>query len=437
LVFTLFHIPYVVLYLIGWAEWDDRAFFSASAANRAICCATLCGIGFLIGYELGALGRAQGAPFVPTPRTPASLFQACQLLVFALFALAALTLIIGMGPELVTYGYAAFMRGEVHGVAEETKRIVSLAVTLAEMGLILYVAGALATHGKIHKGVLIPVMIAGAILFFMLLGSRSRVALLGLPLLCGYHYFVKSIKLWLGIPLFLGAMVLFAVIGVGRSAESLSPVDFYEAYTDYQQKYGVHPLVMTLATTGTSIKTVNVACEFVPDREPYWYGLSVWDSVTMIVPSPFMGLRDRIVPSLWVTYMATGRVGGRQSGWGSSMAMEAYINFGLIGGACFTALIGFMMRRIYDSTLRRPTFVRICILLMSISGMALWCRNYSHHFIRPVVWLSILAWFVWSLTGAARDAPGRDAPSESSTLGAWPDGPDLRDGHEPSGTSGA
>jgi hypothetical protein len=82
--------------------------------------------------------------------------------------------------------------------------------------------------------------------------------------------------------------------------------------------------------------------------------------------------------------------------------MEAYLNFGLLGGSVFMAFLGYIIRRTYDSTLRQPTFLRVCLILIVVTSLALWCRNYSHHFLRPVCWTMVIAWLLWSFFGAAQ-----------------------------------
>jgi hypothetical protein len=200
-------------------------------------------------------------------------------------------------------------------------------------------------------------------------------------------------------------LILFGVVGIGRRAESLAPSDVYAAYKDYRAATGVNPFVASLAEAGSSFKTVNVACAFIPNAEPYWYGRSLLDSTLMIIPSPVAGLRHVVAPSGWVTMRALGDAGAERAGWGSSIAMEAYMNFGLWGGAAFMMFLGYMMRRIYDTTLRRPGFLRVCLMLITLTGLALWCRNYSHHFIRPVCWTMLVAWLIWSVLGG-RARPG-------------------------------
>jgi len=83
------------------------------------------------------------------------------------------------------------------------------------------------------------------------------------------------------------------------------------------------------------------------------------------------------------------------------MAMEAYLNFGMAGGAAFMAAMGYLYRRVYDTMLRRPTFLRICLLLITVTCLGLWCRNYSHGFLRPVGWTMIAAWLLWTGCGGA------------------------------------
>ncbi len=414
IMFTLFHVPYPVLYLLGMADYSHRIFFSPAAANSALCVVVLCLIGFLVGYELGAFGRPAVGFHQRVPRISHSLFQGSEGLFLAVFVAAALILSVTIGPLLLSYGYHGFRRLERYGVGAEAQRFVSLSLTLLRLGATIYIAGCIMRHGKALKGWFLPTLFVGWVAFFTLLGARSEVAVAVLPVLLAHHYFVKPIKLRFGIPLFLGVLVFVGLLRIGRNAKSLSPVDVYEAYNNYRQDTGVDPFVATLHETGGTLSTVNVTCSFVPSHEPFWYGRSLVQSAINIIPSPMAGLRVFVAPSGWVTYRATGRVGGEQAGFGSSIAMEAYLNFGIVGGAALLAAIGVVMRRIYDKALAAPTFLRVCLLLVAVTGLAMWTRNYSHHFLRPVAWTVFVAWVVHALFAGAGGARG---PSRMRTEG--------------------
>lgn len=413
LVFTMFHLPFVVLYLVGLADFTRDVFHSPDTMNRAVYCVLLAGIAFLIGYELGPVGRQQPARFAPVPRVPALQFNVAQALFAAAFVLALAAVALGLGRFILTHGYGGFRRIERY-VGPEAKRWISLALLMLRIAATLYIASCIVHHRKIFKGVLVPGLLILGIGFFLVLGGRSSAATLLIPLLIGRHYFVKPIRLRWGVPLLLGLVVLFGVIGIGRRAESLSPSEVLRAYREYRQETGINPFVASLAETGASVRTVNVTCAYIPTTEPYWLGKSIWNAALMIIPSPIKGLREELAPSAWVTLKATGRVGGETAGWGSSIAMEAYMNFGLYGGALFMMTIGFMMRRIYDTTLRRPTFLRIVLMLITVTSLALWCRNYSHHFFRPVAWTMIAAWLLWSPFGR------RAVSAPSALTPQWP-----------------
>ncbi len=398
LVYTMFHVPYIVFYLVGLADVTRSVFHATESTNRAMCVVVLSGIGFLIGYELGPFGRSQSGSFAPARRVPPTLFQVTQVLFLLTFLIAAFVLVSSLGSAILTHGYGGFRRTERY-VGPETQRWISVCTMSVRIGVMIYLAGCLMHHRKIIKGVFLPALLVIGMGTFLVIGARAQVAAALLPLIIGYHYFVKRIRLWIGIPLFLGMLIMFGVIGIGRRAESLAPSDIFKAYREYRADTGVNPFVASLAETGASYKTVNVVCAYIPSAEPYWYGRSLLDSALQIIPSPVAGLRTSESPSAWVTMRATGRVGREQAGWGSSIAMEAYMNFGMIGGVFFMMIIGFVIRRIYDTTLRRPSFLRVCLMLAAVTSLAFWCRNYSHHFFRPVAWTMVVAWLAWSIAG--------------------------------------
>lgn len=404
IIFTMFHIPYVVFYLIGWADYSDEVFYSAEATNRSMCCVLLCLIGFLIGYELGPAGREDPAQFTPATRISSYMYFGGRLFLFVTAVGAAVGLLVGVGPSLLSLGYLAIRRAGEFGAGEETQRLMGLLQMFMRTGVIIFAAACIMRHRKIVKGPIPLAIVATIVVFFLLTGARSEAAVVAIPLLIGYHHFVRRIRLWLGIPLLAGMVFLFGVIGIGRTAQSLSPSAFYAAYKDYRASTGVNPFVHTLAKTGASLSTVNVACAYVPAHESYWLGSSLARAAWTIVPMPVAGLRGNwLSPSQWVTYRATGRLAGEQrKGWGASIAMEAYVNFGLIGCGVFLAVVGFLLRRIYDRLLRQPTFLWICFYLILMSSMAMWCRNHSAHLFRPVAWTMVIAWAIQMIFGESR-----------------------------------
>lgn len=399
LIFTMFHVPYIVFYLWEWTAWSNTVFHSADATNRGMCVVVMSLVGFMLGYELGPTGRVQPAVFQPVRRIPRPVFSAAQGLLFTTLIVSTLALILGAGSLILTEGYGAMRKVERFGVSAWTDRIIGLTRMASVVAMMIYIVACAMRHRRVVQGVLLPALMVANILFFLVVGHRSGAAILTMPLIYGYHYFVRRIPAWFGVSMLASAIVLFGVIGIGRKAGSISPSVMIRAYQDYRQDVGVSPWVASLAEAGASFKTVNVACTYIPSQEPYWMGRSVLDSLMMVIPSPVVGMRQHIAPATWATFRATGEAGLEVTGWGSSIAMEGYMNFGIIGGAIFVAAVGFMMRRIYDGFLRRPTFLRMYLMLISIGCLSMWIRNYSHHFIRPVVWQMILVWVFWLLCG--------------------------------------
>ncbi len=399
LLYTIFHVPFVVFYLLGWVDWTARVFHSASGMNRGMCVVVMCLIGFMVGYELGPIGRSRAPGIQPARRISNTVMFAARMFLFVSLVVAALALILGVGSLILTQGYEVMRRRERFGISTEQDRWMAIAHGVQSWAIIIYVAACTMRYRRPFHGVLLPGLLGAMSLFYILSGGRSEAAVAIMPFLFAFHYFVRRIPAWLGILMFMGAVALFGLIGVGRKAQSLSPSAMIRAYREYRQDEGVGPLVAALAQSGGSFKTVDVACTYIPSHEGYWRGDSLLSSTLMVIPNPVVAFRQQITPSAWATFRATGEVGGERAGWGSSIAMESYMNFGIVGGAAFMAVVGYMMRRIYDTVLRRPTFLRVCLLMICLSGLSMWVRNYSHHFFRPVAWTMMVAWVFWTLSG--------------------------------------
>lgn len=401
--FTLFHVPFVVLYLIGLADFNDTIFYSPASANRAMCVVVLSLIGFIVGYELGAVGRSQPAVFEPAVRMPETLMRSAGALVIVTVIAGVLVLVIGLGESIGQLGYSGYRRMERY-VGPEMQRLIQLIVgIMVPMTATLYVIASLFHRRRVFTGFVVPSVILAVAGFFALLGARTEAAHMLIPLILGRHYFRKPLKLRIGFPLFALAILAFGFIGIARGASSLAPGDLIRAYTDFRDETGVNPFVAALAETGSSVKTVNVACTYMPSTESHWYGKSLRDAAFKIIPMPVAGLRtDLHVPGGWVTRAATGKSGYETAGWGSSIATEGYLNFGLLGAGFFLMAVGFTYRRIYDALLRRPTYLKACLMMSALAALAFWCRNESQFFFRPVLWTLLLAWLMWSVCGGAQ-----------------------------------
>lgn len=71
--------------------------------------------------------------------------------------------------------------------------------------------------------------------------------------------------------------------------------------------------------------------------------------------------------------------------------MEAYMNFGCVGGIIFFTFLGAIYRYIYEKFLAKPNFLRTVLILALTSSFTLWMRNTVKQSIRALVWSFIVA----------------------------------------------
>jgi oligosaccharide repeat unit polymerase len=74
--------------------------------------------------------------------------------------------------------------------------------------------------------------------------------------------------------------------------------------------------------------------------------------------------------------------------------MEAYMNFGVIGGIFFFILLGKFCRTLYERFLVKPDFLRTVMVLAFTSSFMLWTRNTFITGIRSLAWTFLLAWIL-------------------------------------------
>ena len=148
------------------------------------------------------------------------------------------------------------------------------------------------------------------------------------------------------------------------------------------------------------VLVVGMAMALVPSQHAYWKGTSYLSAIEILLPNILLGFErvqelEGIGP--WITEQAFGATIHTTHGRGGSIAMEAYMNFGFMGGIIFFIFLGMFYRFIYERFLARPDFLRTVLVLAVTSAIMLWTRNTFNQAIRPLVWPCLMALVLQSL----------------------------------------
>jgi len=390
-VFCIFHFSYIVFYAFRLIPYDREVFWAPHQTLRAVFYCICCLCAFLAGYEIIG-GRYQNK--VSTQRlgpVPSLAIPIAKILiVIAIVFYWGVLFSVGLGRVISDYRFLTRIGFVKWG------RLFWVSYNIALVGFAIYCAGSGLLNRKCMVGMLFPLLALGYVVGILLMGDRGGfIRFLPIPLLA-FHYFQRRIKFrWL----ITGVLVLFfvtGVIGMTRAITVLNIPKVVKAYKE-RQPTEYNTITATALEYGASIKTVVIAMELVPSEHPYWYGRTYLESLRLIVPNVIPGIiRKSKGPDVWITETAF-RSLYETHGRGGSIAMEAYMNFGFIGGILFFVFVGLCYRSIYERFLIRPDFMRTVLVLAATGVLVIWIRNTMDIGARTLVWSLLAAWIIKSL----------------------------------------
>lgn len=391
--FCVFHFGYITLYASHLADWDDEVFWAPEKTLKAVLFCIWCLILFLIGYELP--GNRYSRKPIDSQITPCS--HLC-LLAGKIFIVVTILFFWGVlfasGIRNLLSDYQLLIK--VGGLTA-WGRFFWLAHDLGVIGIVLYCTTSAILYRKAMSGILFFCLSWFYMFSILLLGDRGGFIQVAIIPIVVFHYFQRKIKFYwiLGIGLVL--FFIMTVIGITRTLAVLDVKQIAQEYQYVQQEEQVNPITRAFLEFGSSIKTVDIAMTLVPEQHPYWYGKSYVDGLFLLIPNiipGFIRTQENSVGA-WVTETAFGSLQSTH-GRGGSIAMEAYLNFGFLGGAVFFVFLGYGYRVLYERVLCKPTFLRIAVFLGFTAGLVLWMRNTANVFYRPFVWTFLAAWIIYS-----------------------------------------
>ena len=389
--FCVFHFGYIVLYSLKMVEWVPEVFWAPDKVMVAVLFCTWCLIFFLIGYELPGTRFANSEPCHVVVSCSPILIQISQTIIFVALFFFWLTLF-SVGISRVLSDYEILINV---GIISFWGKFFWLAHDLGVIGIAMYCASSAVVAQKTMHGFLFKMLTFMYIVGLLVLGDRGGFIQVFIIPVIVFHYFQRRIKLmWIAL-LVVILLVVMAIIGITRTMTGQNPAGVVSEYRAVQKDSQHNVLTRSILEFGASLKTVVIAMDLVPSRHPYWYGTSYLESSTVVVPNIIPGIiRESKGVDAWLTETAFGSLQATH-GRGGSIAMEAYMNFGFIGGVLFFALIGYCYRWLYERVLSCPNFMKIVTFLGVTAGLTLWMRNTMGLFVRPAVWTVIFAWIFY------------------------------------------
>lgn len=378
-VFYLFHIPYVLLYSIGVADYDKEVFYSESQVVVAVYYCTACMFAFTLGY-----GRDKAySPKVYMPVKRSMTTFSVALLGFALIC---------FWMPILVQGSSVFgnYRALINLGATSIGKLFWLSHYLFVAALACLYASAYSDKG-IGKRELLKRYIAYPSLVpvsYLIIGDRGGFLSTVMIVLVFFHVFIYRVSLKNYVVGFVSIMVFSAVIAVARTTVTGDVFAMIEVFGNSDVE---NPLLHSLIEFGSSLKTVVIAGVFIPSTRDYLYGQTYIDSLISIIPQSITGYFYHPESESFVTWLTLTAFGDRTTwGRGGSIAMEAYANFGYLIGIAFFSLLGGAMKYIRLKSEQFYSGGWTIAYYASIGASMIWVRNTSSQISRMIVWSLII-----------------------------------------------
>lgn len=379
--FYIFHFGYIYLYIAGLVEYDNEIFMFPQLFNDSILYITLCANSFLIGYYISYKPNVIKSTLNVNINNYG--FFSIKILLF-LLGLSFWIPIISLAPNIF-YDYSLVVSIGENGFGGKFYwfgQIVGISIVS-----LYYI-----TKSKYHKNFLSEGvdLIPLSIMFgSFIIGLRTYFLYYAVVLLVIYDKFYRSVKILKLFTLSLIILSCASIIATSRVYSVYNPIEAVNlAISNSEQNI----IISVIKEFGLSFKTIPFIIHLTDNSNNFWYGKSYIDSLLLIIPNVVGAARtaeDNM--DTWVTYKL---FGSDTFGRGGSIAMEAYGNFGILGGVIFFALLGYILARLYNNFLKRNNIYQLVFYLSFLGGIVLWMRANSNFIFRIIVWSFIITYIV-------------------------------------------
>lgn len=395
--YTIVHLGYVTLYSLNLVPQTNRVFYYEESIPRAMFVINLGLFGFLFGYELMGL-RAPFMTSLPPIRTPRA---AWEIVAIILMVLATCMHFLGLSrlgwDWVMREGYGAIMAAPQYATFL-TVLLLSFSTLVMAAAVTIYIIASALRHGKMFYSKIALFLTVFYFVIVTLEGSRSSMLLFGVPLLLVRHFYIKRLRLYSLVLLFIATMALFSALALVRTS-ALQPGKMLQEYR-YEKAADERGWRAPFVELGGSFLVVSIVTQDVPTREPYWLGASWRDAALHIVPFLQGAISrlgyGRLAPSTWITYTYFGY---GAAGRGFTVAAEGYLNFGFAGAFVELLLVGMFIRWLMLFFSRRPSAMRAIIFVGCLGRAVLLTRNHSNGLLAPCAQIFVLTWLLNIILG--------------------------------------
>lgn len=212
------------------------------------------------------------------------------------------------------------------------------------------------------------ILLAAALLCYMILGFRYRILLLIIGVI--YHFAVTSkfsfkvVFKWI----FLTWLVTYSINFITLNRTALSTLNFNEVTFESKVQYGLSPYQLVMHQTD-NYKTEMMVVKYIKanDIEPD-YGESMFTHILIrIIPASFFeGNKKPEIPQMAVIKNSFNSVEGMYAGAAVSNVTQFYIAFGYFGVVFFMSLLGVFLGRVAKRTNLDEPRDRVVVVLIAM-----------------------------------------------------------------------
>lgn len=341
---------------------------------------------FLFGYELRSVVRRRAATYAMTPTSPLAVNLA-QAIFFLSVALMLIDVVRSGGRVLsVQYENAMYTEGQ------DLFRLWAVGKQLSLVSIFVYVAASIHARARLFQNRLFLSLVIVYVGILFMSGKRGTFLVAALPPLFLYHHFITRIRLrWILIltlvliPTF-PALKYMRTDGGGYSLSRLA-----EGFEKTES-----PFLETLAEAGGTYRVVNAGMHYA-ETDGFFHGRSYVAAIAKTVPylgGWIYGRYTWSAPGLWLTLRHQG--GG--AGMGGSVAMESFVNFGVMGLLVAVAL-GLGYRILYERALLSPSLLKTFLFCAASVLLIRLVRGDFSDLVRPLLWGGTLVAILGAVTG--------------------------------------
>lgn len=378
--FYVFHFGYLYIYELNLVRIDYEIFMFPHLVNISILYVTICATCFLLGYYLfldfgiADYNNIKDRVNINRRGLLGSKFLLVLLLISFWMPILSLTPAIFYDYSIVSsigekgFGGRLYWFGQIIGIS-----IVAL----------YYVSKSKYTNRLIENWIdLIPFTI---MIGSFAIGLRTYFLFYALVILVIYNSFYKKINFIKMSIITLMILTLSSVIAVSRVNSIYNPIEAISmALADSENNI----LINVIKEFGLSFKTIPFIVFLTDDLNYYWMGKSYFDSLLLILPNMFGEIRN--ADNNMDTWVTSQLFGLDTYGRGGSIAMEAYGNFGFIGGTMFFIFVGALTAKLYNKYRFKGDVYNVVIYLVFLGALVLWMRANSNFLFRILVWSLII-----------------------------------------------